>query len=215
MITPTATNIVITQYSPITNLYFTNASSSIAVLTGTTGTGTNVKPTLMYVTNWLSINTDSSTKIYNETGLNLSATNDFFGTNVNAGQIVYLFKDLGITAIYTTNGQPANNMNYSLDPTGFVKQTDTKENLTVGGKASQASYFDIPSSATWSVGGSGWVGGTFAGTNTFTVVGGYTNYNTFANSYVGTNYDGAYISGPTNVVFTGTITETFLKAYPQ
>jgi hypothetical protein len=215
MLAAGTSNAIITQTSPSTNYIFTNASSQLAVWTGTTGTGASAMPTLVALSNYMAIDTESAS-LYMEAGTSLSATNDFAGTNINPGQVVYSIKALNISAVYSTNGAPAANTNLYLtssDSLGFSQDTYTHLNLAVASK--KASVFDSLSSGKFTPAGFGYTGGTFAGTNTFTVVNGVTNFNQFVNSYVGTNLNGGYISGSMPVLYNGTVTLTFLKAFGQ
>ena len=210
----------ISQFSPTTNYIYTNYSSQVAVLTSITGHGSNTVPTLIPVGNWLSIGGDSIS-VWNEAGTDLSATNDFAGTNINPGQIRYSIKSLSVDAAYTTNSAPAANTNIFLDSSssaGAAKDTYTHINLTVGGTSKTATEFDSLSSGIFTPAGTGWIGGGYAtnGYVTPIVQGGVTNTNTvFVTSYVGTNDNSATITNATSVIYSGSITFSFLMSYPQ
>ena len=222
----TITNLNILSVSGTTNLLFTNVpsySNMLAIMQG----GTAKAPNLISVTNW--IDPGANGKIYQETGKNLTKTN-FDGTNITA-QTVYKFQGFSINC-FVTNGTSTSNL--ILDVSGFTKAIAKVINLTVGGTAKTAKeIFLVNGNTTSDVSGSGHQGGTFlpyyignVATNgpnhatnvsifddSFFVQGNFVNGGGVTNGTYGNVY--GFLTNATPIIAEGTITVSFLKAYPQ
>ncbi len=237
-ITAISTNITITQYSPQTNIVFTNANSHICVLTPKTSTAA---ASLVDVDNWLGLYQSSDFNgnnfaVYKESGNDLSG-GDFQGTNIT-GQTLYSSWNFYIFAAWPTNSAPPGQTNLIFS--GDHSQSDTPLsglgtsvtrliNLTMNGNAREKAVFQTIGSATIPVTAVGYIGGTLTTntlqTNTFNGV--TTTNNTFGSSYtsgfgnwVGTNFiyqnngNNLYIQNVNDVLAEGTITINFLSAKP-
>lgn len=230
---PGAFSVLITQFSPATNLLFTNASEHTCIYTPKSGT---TAASLINVDNWVSesgLNDFDGKKfqVYKESGTDLSG-GTFNGTNI-ASQTSESYDSFYIFTAYPTNGAPAGQTNIIFDGydgdtglSGIATTTAKLENLTVGGKADQKAVFQVLANKTVAVSGVGYIGGTLTTnalqTNTFN---GITTTNiTFAEDQSGfandlgtnnifqLNSDNLYITGTKDVVANGTITETFMSA---
>jgi hypothetical protein len=150
------------QVSPgPTESIFTNVSSSIDILSGTT----NLYP----VTNYVSFSTISPAEIVVETGSGLNTTNALTVTNL-ASQTGYSIQGLAIN--YFT---PAGSNNLTLSLQGFVKQSLKVDTLAARKGTNAAVVADIfGASSTWSVNGFGYAGGTYL-TDPTTALGYLTN----------------------------------------
>jgi hypothetical protein len=224
------TNVTITQYSPGTEEVFAQKSQHVCVMTPKSG---STEPTLTKVDNWVAwdMNGGANT-IYAESGKDLS-TNDFSGTNIT-GETTYSTGDLLVYTTYPAFGAAATVTNLNLDPGGFSKGTAKLMNFTVHGKATNAEVLQIISSANVTASGQGYIGGSFVTNASYisSIVGNVTNYAYNAGIYsqiegatgnfLGTNFVvntnapfGQYVHNPTEVVYSGTVTLTFLSSGPE
>jgi len=230
-VTAGSTNVTITQYSPVTEELFALGKQHICVMTP--GSGTSTPATLTKVDNWVQWDSfGGGTTIYAESGKDLS-TNDFSGTNIS-GQTTYSTADLLVYTTYPAFGAAATVTNLNLDPGGFSKGTAKLMNFTVHGKATNAEVLQIISSANVTAAGQGYIGGSFVTNASYisSIVGNVTNYaeNTEVYSqiqgaegnFLGTNFVkntnapfGQYVHNPTEVVYSGTVTLTFLSSGPE
>jgi hypothetical protein len=231
-VTPTATNVTITQYGPVTNELFALNQQHICVMTPKSGT---TAPTLTKVDNWVAWDLNAGgTTFYAESGKDLS-TNDFSGTNIT-GETTYGTGDLLVYTTYPTTGAAPTVTNLSLDPAGFSKGTAKLMNLTLHGKATNAQVFQIISSSTVTAAGEGYIGGFFTTNYQYISsisIGGVTNYtqntpiesqinDNATGNYLGTNFvvntnspGDQYVQNPTQVAYEGTVTLTFLSSGPE
>ncbi len=129
-----------------TESILTNVSSEIAILYG------GAANTLYPVTNYLSFSTNSA-EIVVETGSGLNTTNALL-----ASQTGFSIQGLNITNYSTATG--SNNLTLNLQ--GFVKQTMKADTLAAKKGTNAAVVEDIfGASSTWSVIGSGFIGGVY------------------------------------------------------
>jgi hypothetical protein len=217
----TSTNIVIEQLSPQTNMLFTNASSSICVMTPTSATATAA---LIPVDHWIKLSTEAnlngqSIDVYAENGNNLSGS-DFSGTNITS-QTVYSIQHLNINTVYPTN-TPAGYTNlYLTNSAGFSKEVTQLINLTVKGNAKEKAVFQTIGSDSIAIAGTGYIQGSWTNSQTSTNTSSgviTTNYQvplTHLGDPMNTNsvkLDFGWIADPIDVIYEGTVTITYLGA---
>jgi hypothetical protein len=223
-------NLIITQFSPQTNIVFTNAAKNICVYTPASG---STPASLINVDNWISaapnnqLNNQATFSFYKEGGSALSGV-DFSGTNI-VTQTVTSYENVRVDIAYPTNvSVPATQTNIifagdnETGPTnsdtylnGIGVATTKLVDLTVGGTPRQKAVFQVVGSETITVAGDGYIGGTFTTNSLQTnLVDGIlvTNGTLPASSYLGTNRVSFHVTDYVPAIGEGTITITYLTA---
>jgi hypothetical protein len=233
----------VTGYVPVTNVIFTNAGSAICIMNPKSGStpATLVDVDNWLSFNEAVDFNYNNFDFYKETGKSLSG-DDFSGTNI-ATQTSYSYDMFSVFTAWPTNTAPSGQTNiifagYDNDTTlnGLGTTTTKLINLTVNGNSKNKAEFQTLASGTVNVTGVGFINGSFTTnylqTNTFNNVTStnYTygvfqvpsyNYVGGVDNYIGTNSvtqylgNAVYIQNTTNVIATGTITETYLSAGPE
>jgi hypothetical protein len=200
--TTSTTNIVITQYTPVTNLLLTNVQGGVKTCLMTPKTGGTF--TLYDVSDWVHLSPNDGNTIFAEGGDALTETN-FAGTNITT-QTAYSDADFNIKIVYGTNGTVANQTNIVFDPYGFSKATTKIQNLVTGGTKAEAQDFQITSTLDIDAVASGWIGGSFTangGSGYTSLITGVTNTPTFAPG--GNLFFANGSTFTTNTIYTNTI----------
>ena len=215
-----STNVVITQYSPMTTNVFTNVPPvQYCIMTAKSG-GTF---DLYDVSDWININ-NYSPIIYKETGTHLTETN-FLSTNI-AAQTAYSRMDVSISIVYGTNGTVTGQTNLALDPFGLATSTGKIINLVKGGTAAEKQDFSVFYKTTIDGTSTAYIGGSFTAnggpvyTNSVTGVTNTPTFNPgeyiyfFDGTFQTNNYDVPQTNtiSATPALVNGTVTLTYLSA---
>jgi hypothetical protein len=200
---------------------YTNSSSPSVSYLGilTAANNTSSGATVIPLTNFVSDGQRGST-IYQEAGKDLTTSN-FLGTNITS-ETTYKDSTLTVTAFVTNDSTSVTNLYFQV--AGFDKSVLKAVDLTVKGTAkTPKQIFDLNGSENFDVSGYGAEGGVF--TNSAAATNAPFTTSQFVSSefpdaapgVTNGTYSGVsgYLTNATPIVIEGTITTSFLKAYPQ